>query len=409
MFARVLVFRRFFPILAFLLLYQIARGMTLPLFPEYYKAVNLTATDIGIVIAAYGVSFLIFEALWGFAFERFGTRGAVPPIAIALTSVAILLFARPNDLAQVVGAEALLGLGLGGAGVFPRLVIAHLTKYEDRGQAFGMLGFTYSIGVTVGSLMAGIAGTLIGISRSFIISAVICAASMIPIWLANRTPSSYTEDISDAPVAKETTNSLPLRSNNRGFIVLGFVGLVAAGANGFYTLLFPNELLREPKIAATTVEISLVIALYNLFTGLMQPVVGSFGSKRPVSWIIGCLLGTGGCYFALIFAENVAQVGIITIVMSVIYSAITPLALSLLTNFATKNRWGRYIGIYGAAEDVGIVITSSLGSVVWGIYGYQYSLLMMASIFASVGLLCFLAARGGILRQNSRPIDSIRD
>jgi len=400
--ARVQVFRKFFPILAFLLLYQMARGMTLPLFPQYYQSINLSAIDIGIAFAAYGVSFLVFEALWGFIFERFGTKGTMPPLAIALTAVAILLFARPSTLPQLVGVESLLGLGLGGAGVFPRLAIAHMTSYADRGRAFGMLGLTYSIGATVGALLAGVSGSLIGVPRSFVLAGAICFASIIPVWLGYR---SQTDGVVEVTPSSGNNPPPSIRLNKIGIIVLGMVGLIAAGGNGFFTLLLPNILIKEPGLAISPFQISIVIALYNLSTGLMQPFVGSLGSRKPVSWIVGCLVATGICYFAIIFAHTVPKVELITLFTGVVYAAITPLTLSLLTTFISRSYWGRIIGLYGAAEDVGIIIGSSLGSFVWGIWGYQYSFVMMGSIYALVGLTCFLAYRAGKLGRNSRMLD----
>ncbi len=158
MLAKVLDYRRYFPILSFLFLYQTARGMSLPLLPQDHLSIKFSAIDIGLAFAAYSISFLIFEALWGFVFEKFGTKGSMPPLAISLTAVGMLLFSRPSGLTEVIGFMVIFGIGLGGAGVFPRLVIAHLTQYSDRGRAYGVLGFTYSIGATVGSLLGGVAG-----------------------------------------------------------------------------------------------------------------------------------------------------------------------------------------------------------------------------------------------------------
>ncbi len=187
------------------------------------------------------------------------------------------------------------------------------------------------------------------------------------------------------------------------------VGLIAAGGNAFFSLLFPNILLKEPRFVVTPIEISIVLALYNLSTGLMQPLVGSLGSRRPVSWITGCLLATGICYFALIPAQNLTEIEVVTIALGVVYSAITPLALSLLTTFVPKGYWGRIIGVYGAAEDVGLLVGTSLGGFVWGIWGAEYSFLMMGSIYAFVGAACFVASRTGKLGRNHKMIDSIKD
>lgn len=404
-----LQYRKFFPILAFLFLFQTARGMTLPLFPQYYQSINLSAFGIGLAFAAYGGSFLVFEALWGFVFERHGIKGIMPPLAIAFTTVAVLLFARPANLLQLLGIETLLGLGLGGAGVFPRLAIAHQAEIADRGRAFGMLGFIYSIGATLGSLLGGASGSLIGVSRSFVIAAAITIASVIPVWLSNRSQKKIreVEVIQNSP--HENGAAGGVRFNKAGIVVLCFVGLIAAGGNAFFSLLFPNILLKETQLSTSVVGISIIIALYNLSTGLVQPLTASRGSKNSAKWITGCLIATGLCYFALIFAQNITQVEIITIALGAAYSAITPLALSLLTTFISRGYWGRIIGIYGAAEDVGLVVGSSLSSFVWGLWGPESPLAMMGSIYGAVGLTCLFALRAQKLGQSPKSMNSIRD
>ena len=402
-------FRRFLPVFTFQFLYLTARGMTLPLFPQYYVSVNFTPFDIGLAFAAYGGSFLVFEALWGFVFERYGIRGLMPPIAIALTSLAVLLFSRPAGLGEVLVYETLLGAGLGGAGVYPRLVIAHQAEYEDRGRAYGLLGFTYAIGATLGSLLAGVTSSLIGVPKSFFLAAAITLASIIPVWWSNRSRELIEKPAVSNATNDQNTSKPSSKFNKEGLIILGLVGLVAAGGNGFFSLLFPNILIKSTRLGASVFEISLIIAAYNLSAGLMQPVVGALGTKKPRTWIIGCLIATGFIYFVIILAQSVIQVGIITVALGIVYAAITPLTLLLLTTFVPSGYWGRIIGLYGAAEDVGIIIVLSLGSFIWGIWGAQYPFVMMGAIFCIVGAVCLLALRTGKLGQEPKPVARITD
>jgi MFS transporter, DHA1 family, multidrug resistance protein len=373
--------------------------MTLPLFPLYFHSINLSAIDIGLVYAAYGISFLVFEALWGFVFDRFGIKGSVPLIAVVLTSVAIFLFSRPASLAEVIGIEVLWGNGLGGAGVFPRVAVAHFAKYADRGRAFGMLGLTYSIGASFGSLIGGVSGAVFGSSPSFIIAAVITVASTLPVWLGNR-PSKdevIAVDIAVQPSGARSRFQAEQKLKLIGIIVLGLVGLTAASGNGFFSLLFPNILAKEPKFLASPVEVGGVLFIYSLSSGIFQPFLGSLGSRKPRSWIMGGLAATGVCYLALTLTQNVAQVDLVTLILGVAYSTITPLTLSLLTASVPRGFWGRIMGLYGAAEDVGILVGSSLGSFIWGFWGFQYSFIMMGSIFILVGAVCAIATKKGKL------------
>ena len=72
-----------------------------------------------------------------------------------------------------------------------------------------------------------------------------------------------------------------------------------------------------------------------------------------------------------------------------------------------KGYWGRVMGVYGGAEDVGILVGASVSTFVWGTWGIIYSLSMMGSISAFVGVTVYVSFRMGILRQRS--VESITD
>jgi MFS family permease len=87
----------------------------------------------------------------------------------------------------------------------------------------------------------------------------------------------------------------------------------------------------------------------------------------------------------------------VTLILGVAYSTITPITLSLLTASVSRGYWGRIMGLYGAAEDVGILIGSSLGSFIWGFWGYQYSFIMMGALFILVCAVSAFATKKGKL------------
>jgi len=390
-------YRRFFPVLAFLLFYQIARGMTLPLFPQFFVSAHLSAPEIAYAFAAYSISFLIFEALWGFVFEKFSIQGSMPLLPVVVTTVAIGLFAKPTNLTEVLGYEILLGFGLGGAGVYPRLVVAHLAKYSERGRLYGIVGLFYSIGATLGALLGGALGLLIGVSEAFVVAAAITLLSSVPIWLESRSRVTFVDREVQTPALSES-QKVQVKINRSGLIVLGLVGFIAAGGgSGFFTLAFPNILVKDPRFLASVIETSIVVAAFSLSSGLMQPIVGFLGSRNPIRWIIVCLFATGVCYFSIIFTQSISQVELIAIVFGIVYSAITPLTLSLLTSLVPKGFLGRVIGLYGAAEDVGLLVGASFATYVWGTWGIDYSLSLMGSICALVGASCYIAKKKGVL------------
>src|ERR1700730_11136648 len=245
---------KFVPLLAFVFVFQVSRGMTLPIFPLYYHSINLSAISIGIALGVYGFSFLFFEALWGFIFDKFNSPHLMLIIVLG-NSFSILAFLRPSSFVGLVLLELVLGMGLGGVGVFLRIAIAKVASHLERGRIFGMLGALYSVGATLGSLFGGAADSTLGLSVSFTVAATISLLSLIPFyWHASffgkfeRIAASSTIS-DDNPIISASGRMSKSRAGIMGIFAIGLIGLAMAANNGFFNLLFPNILRQSAQIS----------------------------------------------------------------------------------------------------------------------------------------------------------------
>jgi MFS family permease len=389
---------KFVPLLAFVFVFQISRGMTLPIFPLYFRTIDLSAIGIGLVLGVYGFSFLFFEALWGFLFDKFQSRQLMLIIVMG-NSIAILAFSRPSSFAELIILELLLGMGLGGVGVFPRIAIAKVAGNLERGRIFGILGALYSIGATLGSLLGGAVDSTLGLSISFVTAAIISIISLLPYyWHA-----SFFGKLESAVLSTSSSTSDPIisprdkiprsRAGFIGILSIGLIGLAMAANNGFYNLLFPNILKQSSQISANVVEISIVLAIFTLSNGIVSPFTSSLGWRKPGKWITGGLLLTGALYAVLSQLQNVLRIDLATIAIGVSTSFITPLSLSLLTERVPRKILGRTMGIYGAVEDVGLILGSSAAGIIWGLWGAEYAFFLIALIFFAVATIFLLVRR----------------
>jgi MFS transporter, DHA1 family, multidrug resistance protein len=389
---------KFIPLLTFIFVFQISRGMTLPVFPLYFHSVSLSAISIGEALGVFGFSFLIFEALWGYLFEKFNAH-RLTPIIILANSLGIFAFSRPSSFAELVVIELVLGMGLGGVGVFPRIAIAKVAGNAERGRIFGMLGSFYSFGATFGSLIGGASDVALGLSITFVIASTISVLSLLPFqWhvslftrseeqiVDSTTPSSSPTTILSLGISKLNVSIL-------GFIALGLIGLSMAANNGFFNLLLPNILGQDSQMSANVIDISIVLAIFTLSSAILSPFMSTLGWRNPSKWITSALLITGGLYFTLSQARTIVEVYFVTLCVGISTSSITPLSLSLLTARVPRNFLGRMMGLYGAVEDVGLIIGSSAGSIVWGLWGAEYSFFLIGLIFLVVATIFLLAKR----------------
>jgi len=253
-----------------------------------------------------------------------------------------------------------------------------------------MLAALYAIGGTVGSLLGGLSDSLVGLSISFIIAAIICILSLIPFFWHASFFGKLEREVTVSGNANSFGNASPPGKNGNsrvravGLLTIGLIGLAMASNNAFFSLLFPNILGQSSKISANVVEISIVLAIFTLSTGILSPLMSSLGWRNPGKWIFAGLGINGALYFVLSQVNNILGVYAVTFLIGVSTSSMTPLALSLLTARVPRNLLGRTMGVYGAVEDVGAIIGSSAGSIVWGLYGAQYSFFLVGTIFLLV-------------------------
>ena len=102
-----------------------------------------------------------------------------------------------------------------------------------------------------------------------------------------------------------------------------------AANNGFFNLLLPNIMEQSPQISASVVEISIVLAIFTLSTGIISPFMSTLGWRKPFKWITGGLIVTAGLYVALSQLHNIPQIDFVTLTIGVSTSFITPLVFVL--------------------------------------------------------------------------------
>jgi MFS family permease len=170
---------------------------TIPLVAlEYY---NFNSLQSGLLFLALGIPGFFSGPLAGWAVDKFGTRivailgyGYLVPIHI------LLRIPRPGDTHQVVIFATILALASIGNSVIdsPSLVEAGLvvekyhkanpTLFGDTGpyaQLYGMNSMMFSLGVTVGPLVAGALKEEIGYGNMNAVMGAICFSAAVLSWV----------------------------------------------------------------------------------------------------------------------------------------------------------------------------------------------------------------------------------
>lgn len=230
-------------------------------------AVYLAAAQGGASPATVGVIAAIFAGVGtlvsvpvGHALDRFGVRG---PLfwAAALLCASVLLGAFSRELPVLVAIVVLGGLAYNTMVISFARLAGDLAAPDRRAEAFGMLGFGYSVSLLAAPLIGGFAIDGVGFTWAFVLFALIPLGALAMVW----------------------TNALPWSPPIKA--VASKDGGTSAERRGTLALLVTPE-LRGLWICCVAFE-----AGWMCFT-FMLPVVGTqlaFSASK-----IGLIAGTGG-------------------------------------------------------------------------------------------------------------------
>ena len=74
-------------------------------------------------------------------------------------------------------------------------------------------------------------------------------------------------------------------------------------------------------------------------------------------------------------------------------SAITPLALSVLSFGVLPSRLGKVFGLYGAAENSGIILGALAGGLLWADFGYTAVFFVIGTLVMGTAVAYRIATR----------------
>lgn len=102
----------------------------------FQPELHLTNTQVGLIFAAFGYPYLVFQIAGGWVADRFGARRALTVFAI-VWSVATVLMGLANTLSELILGRVLLGIGVSALPVATRAMSSWM-PVEKRGFAQGI-------------------------------------------------------------------------------------------------------------------------------------------------------------------------------------------------------------------------------------------------------------------------------
>jgi len=363
-------------------------GIIIPVLPEILNYFQASGTTAGLLVAAFGLTQLLFSPLGGRWSDRYGRK----PLIIAgliLNALSHFLFAVADHLSLLFISRLIGGVGLGLTVPAITAYVADVTDREQRGKGMGWIGASVSLGIAIGP---GIGGLLADIS----IRAPYYAAALLNVlaFLVSRillpeTRKKQTIEKSEQQVRgiKNTLLQPFYYSTSSGLLMLLLLNFILAFGLMSFETIFP--LFSDHRYGFSTKQIAIIVtagAILGVITQslLLNKLSIFFGEVRLINITLSLAAFT---LVLMLFWGSFTIILILSMLFFTFQSLLRPLLSTLLSKRASEEEQGYVAGLGNTYMSVGNVLGPITAGLLFDVQnGLPY---IFGAIILILGMVCF--------------------
>ncbi|MEM3666285.1 MAG: MFS transporter [Candidatus Bathyarchaeia archaeon] len=355
-----------------------------PVLPLYIRFLGFSIADLGTISAFLGLALIIFEPLWGLLINTLGAE-KIFTLSVLMSALIAFSYTFVRDFTGFILLRFLSGISASASGVSTRTLACQAIPKTEK--AFGVWYAIFSAAGLIGPAIGGYTANM-DYNLAFYMSAFIAAIALFSsIGITKSEGDKLNRKFSDANISKTERETLLITAT---LIILPiFLRYV-------YQTFMP--VFARERLLLSPLEIGLVFTVMGV-VGFFAPLIfGEISNKLGLKKIIisGMLL-LALAFLLLPNATDIVMLCASAIVLGFGNAAVGPPMMSLLTgNIRLSNR-GIAIGVYGAGEDIGILI----GPLIVGYFYQAYS--PELSFYLTAGLMLINTAFSTFLLRRFSP------
>ncbi|MCM3782681.1 MFS transporter [Neobacillus mesonae] len=336
-------------------------GLVVPIMPTYMEELSISGSIVGLLVAAFSLTQLLFSPIAGRMSDRFG-RKKIIIIGMIIFAVSELMFGLSNT-ALFLFAARLLG-GIGAALIMPAVMAytADVTSGEERAKGMGYINAAITTGFIIGP---GIGGFL----AEYGIRVPFYAAAIAGVVAAIITLLVLPESARDVQNEEEETDKAPQQSlftqlryaYREPYFLALIIVLVASFGLANYETVF--GLFVDQKFGFTAQDIAIIITFGSIAGAVVQVTIFSwilnkFGEKNVVAF---CLFVAGLFIILTLFVHKYWLILLVTFILFLAMDILRPTLSTQMSKMAMEQQ-GYIAGLNSAFTSMGNI----LGPVVAG-------------------------------------------
>ncbi|ASS67553.1 MULTISPECIES: MFS transporter [unclassified Paenibacillus] len=362
-------------------------GLVIPIMPKFMELLGINGSLVGLLVAAFSLTQLLFSPLAGRLADAFGRKRMIVA-GMTVFAVSEALFGMAEQ-PWLLFASRLLG-GVSAALIMPAVMAyaADVTTREERAAGMGYINAAITTGFIIGPGIGGYIAEF-GLRVPFYAAgaAGLIAACLTFFVLQESKPAAEAEAPADAapsPVRPQKGLVAQLLTAHREpyFLSLIVVFTLSFGLANFETVF---GLFVDHQFGFGPKDIAFIITFGSIAGAVVQVtafgwILNRFGEKRVITT---CLLFAGIFILMTLFVHTFWLIFAVTFIVFLAIDILRP-AISTQMSMLAKNEQGYVAGLNSAFTSLGNIAGPIIAGVLFDVnIHYPYTL---ASI---VLLLCF--------------------
>lgn len=359
-------------------------GLIIPIMPKFMTELGINGSTVGLLVAAFSLTQLLFSPLAGRLADSFGRKRMIV--------IGLLIFALTEWLFGVASNSTLLFVsrligGISAAMIMPAVIayVADVTTEEERASGMGYINAAITTGFIIGPGIGGYIAEF-GIRVPFYSASVagIIAAGLTLYFLPESHPAKEASSQSQTPAKQRSNLFTQLRYLYREpyFLSLVIVFVMSFGLANFETVF---GLFVDHKFGFTPKDIAFIITFGSIAGAVVQAtcfswILNRFGEKRVISV---CLLFAGLFILMTLFVHQFWAIFAVTFIVFLAIDILRP-AIGTQLSMIARDQQGFVAGLNSAFTSLGNIV----GPVVAGIL-FDGNINHPYTLAAIVLLICF--------------------
>lgn len=366
-------------------------GLIIPIMPSYMNMLHINGSTLGLLVAAFSITQLIFSPVAGRLSDSIG-RKKVIVAGMLLFSLSEWLFGAVSALPLLFAAR-MLG-GASAALVMPAVMAytADVTSDEERGKGMGLINAAITTGFIIGPGIGGYIAEF-GIRVPFYAAAAAgLLAMLITAILLPEGPKTVPSRQPGSQVQPKTAGLLQqLASSYRApyFISLIVVFIASFGLANFETVF---GLFVDHKFGFTPKDIAFIITFGSISGAVVQVtvfgwIINRFGEKS----VITVSLVTAALFVVLTLLVHTFWLIVgVTFLLFLAIDILRPAIGTQMSKFANEQQ-GYVAGLNSAFTSLGNIIGPIIAGALFDVnVNYPY---MLAGLILMMGFLFSFKAK----------------